>query len=324
MRCPGCFFTMANSLGNLTGELPQLDSVEDLSEQLHIDIRLLYLISNDTARFYRVYRIPKSNGYFRTIEAPSELLKRIQRWILKYILQQFEAHRYSTAYECGKNIRSNAWRHVGQPVVLKLDVKNYFPSLHSHLAYGFFKMLGYPEAVTVMLVKFCCLHGHLPQGAPSSPHLSNLLMLPVDDRLADWLRSQPIRYSRYADDMTFSGDLTLEQIQSIVTLCRSVLRERGLKLNLRKIRIQRQGARQTVTGLVVNRQLHILREKRRKLRQMMYYVKKFGWRNCLAKTNYTLEQLRGMANFAVDMEPDNSRFQEWRIFLYNCADREER
>ena len=257
--------------------LPELPDVEALSELLQIAPKWLYRISNHTPRFYRVYAIPKRNGKFRIIEAPRPLLKRLQRRILTSLLNPVEASPYATAFERGRSIADNARFHLNQPVVLKLDIRNFFPSLKSPPVYRLFFELGHPPPVAALLTRLCCLCGHLPQGAPTSPRLANLLLRPADYRIAAWIGRRPIQFTRYADDITLSGDFGPEHIAEAIQVCRHELGRLGLRLNRGKIRIERRCRRQTVTGLTVNETLHAPRQMIRKLRQEMFYIRKYGW-----------------------------------------------
>jgi RNA-directed DNA polymerase (reverse transcriptase) len=283
--------------------LPELPDVEALAELLRIAPKWLYRISNHTPRFYRVYAIPKRNGKFRIIEAPRPLLKRLQRRILTSLLNPVEASPYATAFERGKNIADNARFHLNQPVVLKLDIRNFFPSLKSPPVYRLFLELGHPPPVAALLTRLCCLCGHLPQGAPTSPRLANLLLRPADYRIAAWIGRRPIQFTRYADDITLSGDFGPEHIAEAIQVCRHELGRLGLRLNRGKIRIERRCRRQTVTGLTVNETLHAPRQMIRKLRQEMFYIRKYGWED---RPESELHRLIGIANFIRDVDPGDA------------------
>ena len=295
--------------------LPVLPTVRDLAGCLDADPRLLYRISNHSAEFYTIHTIPKRNGGCRTIEAPHPILKRIQQRILRKILMQVSTHPAATAFEPGRSIRDNAIRHVGLPVVISLDIRNFFPSLKAGVVYAFFRKLGYDVPVAVLLTRLCTLYGHLSQGAPTSPRLSNLLLLPVDCGLAAWIGTKPVVYTRYADDLTLSGALEREDVSEAIGVCRAALARMGLRLNSRKTKVRRRGSRQTVTGLVVNESVRVPRETKRALRQFMYYLDCFGWESCREHfgpgDEMLLDRVIGFVNFMWDMDKTDLVLREW-------------
>ena len=148
-----------------------------------------------------------------------------------------------------KSIKENARFHKRQEILLSLDVKKFFDSITSDKVYKVFSSLGYQEDIVVMLTNLCCLNGCLPQGAPTSPIISNIILKKFDDEVGKFTNEKKIRYTRYADDMTFSGDFNPGQIISFV---KNRLYELGLKLNEEKTRTRKKSQRQEVTGIVVN------------------------------------------------------------------------
>ncbi|MBQ9337829.1 MAG: RNA-directed DNA polymerase [Lentisphaeria bacterium] len=302
--------------------------------------KFLYLLGNHIPDHYRIYRIPKKNGNFRTIEAPAPILKLIQRYILVRVLpvrlpwgesrlRETEARlrengiRFrpgeiprmlsaARAFERGCSIGRNAAAHCGKPIVVSLDVKNFFPSLKYGPVRAIFQELAEDDASAVMLAKFCTLNGHLPQGAVTSPHLSNLLMRDFDAALAEYSLLHGLAYTRYADDLTFSGDPSNEEITELIRRCRSELATLGLRLNRDKIRIQRKGMRQEVTGVVVNAKVSAPRKIRRELRQRMYYLNKHWETEWRKLDEHSLNVLLGKANFIWDLNRNDPEVAEYR------------
>ena len=315
-------------------------TVDQIAHGTGLNSRFLYLLSNHISDYYRIHRIPKKNGKFRTIEAPAPVLKRIQRYILRWILPQNLPYSLSergdtvdilkqngipfhyrdlpeilsaaTAFEPGCSIRKNAEVHCGKPVVISLDVKNFFPSLRYGLVRSLFQQFVNDDGMAVMLANFCTLNGHLPQGAVTSPHISNLLMHDFDVSLRQYCLSHNLTFTRYADDLTFSGDPADEEITGLIRCCKQNLAGLGLRLNHEKIRIQRQGMRQEVTGIVVNAKTGVPREARRRLRQQMYYLNKHWEHEWRKLDEHTLNVMLGQANFIWDMDRDNPGFCEYR------------
>lgn len=269
-------------------------------------------ISNKPKKFYRTFTIPKKAGGERSISEPLPSLKEIQHWILNEILYQYKISRFAKAYVKDLSIRDNARFHVCKKVVLTIDIKDFFPSLRYKKVYGFFINLGYSSPVATLISNLCCLNGGLPQGAPTSPALSNILLINVDKRISGFIRKKGIRYTRYADDMTFSGDF---EPGMIIKFVRSVLQENNLLINEKKIRVRRQGQRQEVTGAIVNEKIQAPIELRKKLRQSVYYINKFGLNSHLEKTNNKnanhIDYLLGIANFILFLNPNDKEVREY-------------
>ena len=258
---------------NFMETLPIIRTVDELAELLCTDVRLLYAISNKTPVWYKCFQIPKNNGSMRNIEAPRPYLKKIQRRIQKKILSCFVVHDCATAFLPGKNIRRNALFHVNKPVVLNCDIKNFFPSLKSRSVFEFFRNnTGYEPDICMMLSRLCTLYGHLPQGAPTSPMLSNLLMFEADKTICQWAAKHYLSYSRYADDLTFSGDIDDRLQADILRMVKHNLTLLHLKLNPAKTKLYRNNRRQLVTGLVVNEYVGVPREKIREFRTWLHYT----------------------------------------------------
>lgn len=240
-------------------------SVKQLADCLKVRTELLYDISNNTEKFYKIYTIPKKNGKPRVIEAPVPILKYIQKIILKRFLSR-RVHFIATAFEQGSSIQKNAWIHREQSVVLKLDLKNFFPSITYKRVLGYFKRQGYPENIAVLLSHLCTLNGHLPQGAVTSPRLSNLIQYNFDLNLYKYCYKNKLCVTRYADDITFSGNINKEVANKIIYYCEDRLSRINLHINKSKTKIIYSNQRQTVTGLVVNKKINTPITLRRQLR----------------------------------------------------------
>lgn len=317
-------------------------TIQKMADDLGINVKFLYLLSNRTQEFYKIYRIPKKNGKFRIIDAPCAILKRIQEYILRFVLpdkislggtrctkalqslrrQDPEADvtrneitslmSAATAFEPGTSIKDNAENHCGRPVVIALDVKDFFPSLKYSRVLALFRRYTETENAAVMLAKLCTLYGHLPQGAVTSPHISNLLLHDLDFTLKLYALDHNLEFTRYADDLTFSGNPDNGEISGLIQICRQELRKSGLRLNNDKIRIMRKGMRQEVTGIVVNSKMNAPREDRRRLRQQMYYLNKHWEHEWRKLDEHSLNVLLGKANFIWDLNRENPEIAEYR------------
>lgn len=293
-------------------------------DQYHLSLlvgyKLEYLIkvSNSSKHFYRSFKVPKrSKNEFRLISEPLPNLKDIQKWILNSILNQLEPSPYSKAFRKGYSIKDNAKFHKGQKKVLTMDIKNYFGSIKYSNVYFFFRGLSYTRSVAAMLSNICTLNDALPQGSPTSPMLANLITRNLDKRIAKYAIKNKIRYTRYADDITISGDF---DVGSVIRVVKSISKSEGFKINDDKTRIRTQNQQQEVTGIVVNEKLQAPRNYRRNLRQKIHYIKKFGLQSHLDsieendKIGY-LHTLLGMANFIININPADEEAKESYIFL---------
>jgi retron-type reverse transcriptase len=165
--------------------------------------------------------------------------------------------------------------HVGQNVVINIDLKNFFGSINSNKIYRYWRFLGWDVEVSTILRNICCHEGGLPQGAPTSPALSNLCNQLLDMRLEAVARKNKGTYTRYSDDLTFSFSKSYGHQGGIVKIINSILIDEGYEIQKKKkIRIQRSHQRQTTTGLIVNEKVNLPRETRRRIRAMRYHLSK--------------------------------------------------
>ena len=245
---------------------------------------------------YREFAIPKRSGGTRRIQAPDEELKRLQRSILRRLLPRLKAHPAATGFERGQSIVTNARAHQGQAVVLRFDLCDFFPSTRAKRVKQYFRRIGWNRPATKLLMRFCTYEGGLPQGAPTSPRLSNLVNYRLDARLAGMAAKLGAVYTRYADDITISfpdegpaGGRSVEYtgldfrtgrrmqlsklernadtIRYVTGFVRKVVEAEGYRLHRRKkLSVRRRHHRQVVTGLVVNDQVNLPRSTRRWLR----------------------------------------------------------
>jgi RNA-directed DNA polymerase len=286
--------------------VPIIYSLEHLASLLGFDVLYLRAIAYSQHKYYRTFTIPKKNGEDRLISEPLPNLKEIQQWVLSKILYQIEPSPFAKAFVPGRSIKENARFHRRQPMVLSLDIKDFFPSLSPLQVHAIFANLGYSKKICYYLTRFCTLDGGLPQGAPTSPTLSNIIFLPLDRQIGTLCIEKRVRYTRYADDLTFSGRFSVGEF---IQFLRSALSSLDLRLNEAKTRLMRQHERQEVTGVVVNDKLQAPREMRRGLRQAIYYIKTFGLENHISKlderrANY-VSHLLGKATFVLFLNPED-------------------
>lgn len=292
--------------------LPIIYTQEHLCGLLGYSMSYVYAASNAPEHFYRKFQIPKKAGGVRQITEPLPSLKEIQRWVLDNVLDKLEVSPYAKAYIKGKSIKDNVRFHRNQKMVLSLDIKDFFGNLSANMVYEKFLDVGYHKDIAMMLTSLCCLKGSLPQGAPTSALLSNILMKPFDDAVARYTTENKIRYTRYADDMTFSGDFDVLELLRYV---RRELKRLGLSLNNDKTRLRKQGQRQEVTGIVVNCRPQLSKNLRKKIRQEIYYIQRYGLNSHLEfigekRQNY-LQHLQGVIGYALFINPKDKEMEEY-------------
>jgi RNA-directed DNA polymerase len=251
--------------------LPPLVSPTVLGLILGVSPKLITSLANHPRRkypYYRRYKIPKRAGGVRTILAPRTYLKAVQRFILKRILESQPLPKYVMGFVRGRGIVQNARVHVGADYLLNVDVKDFFPSVRTEHVLKVFRRLGFPEEMSRVLSFLCTYEGCLPQGAPTSPYLANLAFGKIDEELVRISEKRSLKYSRYADDLTFSGSEPIEE--GFVSKVDEILRSHGFNLNAKKIKLTRPGQAKYVTGLVVNKRVQPDRRARKTLRAMFH------------------------------------------------------
>lgn len=282
-------------------------------------INTLYAISNRIERNYKVYKIKKCNGNYRTIYSPNPLLKNIQKNILKNILNDMSISKYAKAYHKNICLKDNAYPHLNKKTVLKLDIIDFFENIEFPLIYQTcFNTNYFPKSIGHLLTYLCTYESRLPQGAPTSSYISNLVMKDFDEELGTWCKSNNIDYTRYSDDMTFSGDFNpTEVIQKV----RKMLYKLNLKINNKKIHIINNSQQQNITGIIVNTKLQVSSKYRNQIRQSIYYLKKYGIKEHLNKINYQespskyINSLYGKINYVLSIDNNNQEFIKYKNYL---------
>ena len=290
-----------------------------LEKDLGFSRRTLYTAANHIHKHYHSVKIPKGNGDFRQLYVPSKALKLLQRCIATRLLSFEEISPYATAYKLGGCTKMNASLHVGKPVLLKLDIKKFFDNIgYDLLKEKVFTDKKYSEQISSLLSILCLYMGALPQGAPTSPIISNIIMRDFDNKIGEWCNERNIAYTRYCDDMTFSGEF---EPMDIIKLVKRELKKLNLSLNKKKTIVARKGQKQTVTGIVVNEKLSISNSYKKKLRQEMYYCMKFGIEEHLKRINTSeapeiyAQKLLGKINYILSIEQDNKEMKKYRKWL---------
>ena len=287
----------------------------DVPEEAYLPC--LYTVSNQIETHYHPVVIPKKSGGRRKLLVPDALLRTIQRNLLHHVLEEFQISEFACAYKKGTSIVDNACPHVGAKLVLKLDIQDFFDQITWILVYqNAFPGTHLPPAIRKMLTEFCCVRDRLPQGAPTSPTVSNLVMRPFDVHMGEWCREREIRYTRYCDDLTFSGAFAPEEV---IRKVRGFLQVYGFELNRKKTRVLGRGNAQSVTGIVVNEKAQVSRAYRRKLRQEVYLFDRYGIKTAEGPKNDERERRRllGKMRYVLSVNPEDvwfgNMYKKWKV-----------
>ncbi|MEM7234989.1 MAG: reverse transcriptase family protein, partial [Planctomycetota bacterium] len=315
--------------------LPIFVNVETLAEAMGISVGELRFLAFSrrvsTCTHYRRFALKKKSGGLRNISAPMPRLKRAQEWIRLEILDRVELHRDAHGFRPGRSIVSNAKPHVGSDVVINVDLEDFFPTVTFRRIRGVFRSLGYSEQIATILALICSepdvdevsLDGttyfvakserYLPQGAPSSPAITNIICRGLDARLSYAAEKLGFKYTRYADDITFSGSGdALRNVGCVLRRVKHVVEDEDFKLHPKKTRVLRGSRRQEVTGLVVNERVNIPRRTLRRFRAVLFQIERDGpagkhW----GDSADVIESIEGFANFVAMVDAEKgTEFQK--------------
>jgi RNA-directed DNA polymerase len=274
---------LADWLGLTAGELDWFADCKRWNEDEEVRLR-----------HYTLRWLPKPSGRYRLLEVPKSRIKAIQRRLLDGLLVHVPPHDAAHAFRAGRSLLGFAAPHAAQRLVLRLDLRDFFPSIRASRVHALFRRLGYPVAVARLLTGLCT-HAvapgqwpnpaasdpaarqrfampHLPQGAPTSPALANLCAWRLDTRLAGLATCAGAAYTRYADDLAFSGGRDFERSarRFQVQVMRIALEE-GLEVNARKTRFMRPGVRQQLCGVVLNAHPNVRRDEYDRLKAILHH-----------------------------------------------------
>lgn len=267
---------------------------------------------------YREFEIKKRSGGTREIRAPYPSLLYMQNWIYREILMKCKVNGTAHGFVRKRSILTNANVHKGQTYLLKMDLKDFFPSIPINWVIQVYKDIGYTNEVAYYLASICCLEDALPQGAPTSPMLSNIVASHMDKRLYKLCQEYGYKYTRYADDIAISGKFISPSFIDIVT---NVIEDCKFVVNKKKTRLYGDKGNKIITGIsLANNEVRIPRNYRRELGQEVYCILKYGYdahvnRNKIRKSNY-LQSIIGKLNFWLMVEPQNDTARKGYEYLY--------
>lgn len=334
----------------LQKNIPVILSLKHLSVLLNIPYNTLHKIVYREGEFYKVFPIKKRNGDNRWITVPNTYLMAAQKWINENILgiqsTQDLISIHSTAYKKKSSHINNALIHHGEKELIKLDITRFFESISERQVFNVFKEIGYKNSVAFILTRICtrllpykkdkrflnkekrwfskyhfrCAEtnksikriGHLPQGAPTSPILANLVCISIDKEISTLVTDLDLNsYTRYADDIVISGDfISKDNAILCINDVSKILRNNGFKVNYLKTRYCNSGDRKIITGICINdtESIRVPNDYKKKIRQEIYYIEKYGLLNHCEKSNIKnplnyLMRLEGKINYLKNIEP---------------------
>ncbi len=321
----------ANVEALTAAHLPLLATPADVAQALELSIKrlrwLAFHAETATRTHYVTFTVPKKSGGTRELSAPHRDLARCQQWIYNQILKRIEIPECAHGFTPGHNTLTNATPHVGQNVVVNVDLKDFFPTVSFRRVRGIFKKLGYSPAVATIFALLCTESPRksvtyagtvyhvatgprvLPQGACTSPALSNLASRRMDRRLKGIATKLGWTYTRYADDLTFSASHDAAAKSGyLLARIRHIAEHEGFDVNEKKTRIQRANTAQMVTGIVVNRRPGVPRKLARRLRAILHRAGKEGLAaQNRAKLPHFEAWLQGMIAYVAMVNPGQAK-----------------
>ena len=277
-------------------------------------IKKIYIMSNHITKYYNSFTIKKRNGKDRNILSPYSDLKRIQFNILNDLLYDKRPSKYAKAYIKDVSLIDNVKIHRGYKYILKLDISSFFENISYVDVFNVYKEYGFSDSLCSVLAHLTTYNEYLPQGAPTSPYLSNLVMREFDYIIGEWCDKDNINYTRYSDDMTFSMN---EYNKDLIRFVRVNLYKYGLELNNDKICLINNSSQQKITGIVVNDKIQVDSKYRKNIRQEIYYINKYGIDDHIKKINVDkkdkyLRSLYGRIQFVLCIDSNNKEFIKYK------------
>ena len=295
-------------------------------------IKDTYDIANNQKKYYSQVVIPKRNGEDRVLNVPSRELKHLQKYILNNVLSWYEPLDCVMGYVKGKGIKENALMHVNSKYILKLDISDFFGSIHFGKIVNNILPDVYDKNLKVLLANLCMLDGSLPQGAPTSPTISNIVMHKFDEIISKYCKDNNLIYTRYADDMFISSENDFEYKKVIHKIEHLLRKYYSMKLNKDKAHYLHDGLKEELCGVVVNEKVQTSKRYRDSIRQEIHYLDKYGVEKHIYALFYDkkidsvitpLEYYRkliGKINHVLNINPEDTKFKEYRTKINKYID----
>lgn len=289
-------------------DLPVIFDRKHLCLLLGLDEQYINSVVYGADRHYRTFYIRKKSGGVRELSAPHYTLKYVQIWIYQNILKNIKVNYCAHGFRPKKSILTNAKVHVKNRSLLKIDMKDFFPSIDINKVVNVFRSIGYSNHVSFYLASICCVNSHLPQGAPTSPALSNVIARHMDNRILGLCKKMNYCYTRYADDIAISGDRI---DSSFVDYVKKIIVECGFEVNESKVKLYNGNGAKILTGVsMANNRIRLPRDYRRSLQMELYCIRHYGLYDHMRRRNIKdpgyLASLLGKLNYWLMLEPENA------------------
>lgn len=313
--------------------LPVIFSLKHFAIIVGVDFGLLKNIIENRDNNYEYYLIKKKKGGYRRIIAPHSNIKELQKWIKINIIDKIELNPNATGFIKEKSILNNAKIHENRSIIFNLDLSDFFETINERRVFGMFNMLGYASNLSVELAKICTAsiseykleqlseieqeyfhdlysrrESFLVQGAPTSPGISNIICKRLDNRLSKLANKCGANYSRYADDMTFSGDAN--NIPHIGIL-KKIITDEGFNINWEKVGKYKIGQKQMVTGLLIDNRVRIPKKFKKDIYRHLHFCKKYGVSSHFERISpgkgYRKEWILGKILYVHSIEPEEAK-----------------
>ncbi len=278
-----------------------------------------FLLIKNPSIYYCDYTIPKRDGGIRYISSPTLQLMAIQREILKQLLlPYFDVPHCCIGFVKNKNILDNVRPHLKNIYILKTDIKDFFPSIKQPRIQQLFEKIGYSKKISSILARLCCRYGSLPQGAPTSPILSNMIMLDADGKISQLCEQYNFVYTRYADDITISSKNKINT--DIILKIKKILAEEGFEIKKEKTHFYGKNSKKIITGISISSGVpKIPRKTKRAWHQEIMMIKKYGILGHMDNISHYnplfIASFFGKISFWKQIEPDNTFLDEALLIL---------
>ncbi|CAM4110317.1 MULTISPECIES: retron St85 family RNA-directed DNA polymerase [Flavobacterium] len=308
--------------------LPVFEDVLALAQSMQIDLKALqylaYHRSVSKIHHYHTFEVSKKSGGKRKISTPKPKLKELQNWILENILHKIPHTDEAHGFIKKRSIVTNAKPHLEKDIVINIDLKDFFPTITHKRVKGLFHKMGYSEQIATILSLLCTysevdeidLDGvtyyvqsgerKLPQGAPTSPAISNMIVYKMDKKISGLAKKLNFTYTRYADDMTFStSNENALNVSRLLYFIKKIITSEGFIIHPDKIHIMRNGMQKKVTGVVVNKKLNVDRLQLRKFRAVLHNINQNGWKDQQwGKAIHLINAVEGYINYVAMVNPE--------------------
>jgi len=276
-----------------------MKTFESFAKEIGFNLQVLDNYITFAEKYYNTFYISKrKKGEKRQIDCPSKELKSIQRWLLSNYFNKIPISERANGFVKGRGIKRNAQFHLKKEFILSIDIKNFFPSISQKQVYDVLSKIFEDKILSLKLAKLCTFKRNLPQGAPTSPVLSNIVFKEIDDKIVSFCKSRLVIYTRYADDMIFSCD-TKKTLIEIYSLVNNLLAKHSFNINKAKTKYLSGKGRMVITGININEgKLTVKKEIKRNLRSNLY--------NLIVKKDRSIKvnSVLGYLSFIKDIEPE--------------------